>query len=657
MRSRTANPPRLSAGSENAPEPGAPPGPPDTAPAPDGRGDAPEEWIGPYRIVQTIGEGGLGVVYLAEQERPLRRKVAIKILKTGPHVAEVAARFKSEIRTLVALDHPNVTRALDAGTTDDGRPYCVMEYVPGIPINDYCDRNRLTIRRRLGLFVQVCAAIHHAHQKAIIHRDIKASNVLVAAMDGQAIPKVIDFGIVKAMHAPVSDEPLVTHHGALVGTPEYMSPEQAEMTALAVDTRSDIYSLGALLHELLVGALPFESDVLRQAGRAGIPRMIRESDLAPLPTRLDQLGARAGDIANRRRTTVRALRRALRGELDWIVARAMDKDPARRYGSASELGADIQRFLDREPVAAGPGSSVYRLRAFVRRHRPMVVTAAVAVIALLVGFFEISTGLVLQRRARIEAQRDVQRVDAVLEHIVRSVGEGGATAGDAVTARAVLDAAGANLGGVFAHEPEAEASSHSMLGRLYHSLGDRREAESHLRRALVLRKSVLGPQAPLTVESMGHLGLLLMDDQQADEADLLLTQALQASLNTQGENHPRTIAAASHLGRLRAQQGRLEEASELSGRALASCVASGSPDPRRLATLRREHGECLMLLERYAEAEPHLLESVGDFKALLGEGHVETRRTLQDLAGLYERWGLPEKAAAYGALSRDDARP
>ncbi len=652
------NPVRSRTAKENAATPPAAGADAPAAPLNEAGGDKPEEWIGPYRIVQTLGEGGLGVVYLAEQQRPLRRTVALKVLKAGLHVGEVAARFRSEIRTLAALDHPNVTRALDAGTTGDGRPYCVMEYVPGIPITDYCDRNRLTIEQRLELFMQVCAAIHHAHQKAIIHRDIKASNVLVAAMEGRAVPKVIDFGLVKALEAPASEQSLVTHHGALMGTPEYQSPEQAEMTALAVDTRSDIYSLGALLYELLVGALPFEPDMLRGAGHDGIARIIRESDPPPLPTRLAQLGGRIHDAANRRRTPARVLHRKLRGELDWIVAKAMDKDPSRRYASASELAADIQRFLNHEPVAAGPGSTVYRLRAFVRRRRSITIAATIAAIALLVGVFEIGTGLLLQRRARIEAQQEVERIDAVVEHLMRSAQQtGSATTDPAAPARAVLDAAAADLAGVFAHEPEVEASACSTIGRLYHALGDRAPAETHLRRALVLRKSALGPQAPPTVESMGHLGVLLLDQQQIDEADLLLSQALEISSKTLGKTHPSTVLAMSNASRLRAQQGRLGEATDLAREALASCLKSAGRDPLQPAMLRRDHARCLMLQGKYAEAEPQLLESLGDFKALLGETHPETRSTLALMATLYTRWGMPEKAAGYGPPLLDDGNP
>ncbi|MCI0365080.1 MAG: serine/threonine-protein kinase [Phycisphaerales bacterium] len=615
----------------------------------------PDDWIGPYRIVQKLGEGGLGQVYLAEQDEPIRRKVALKIIKTDIHTPEVAARFESEIRAIALLDHPNVTKALDAGTTGDGRPYCVMEYVPGIPITDYCDRNRLTIEMRLGLFTQVCMAIHHAHQKAIIHRDIKATNVLVAVVDGQAIPKVIDFGIVRALQAPMSDKPLVTLHGELLGTPEYMSPEQAEMTALAVDTRSDIYSLGVLLYELLVGALPFEPAMLRHSGHGGIARLIRETELTPLSQRVAQLGGRAHDVAHRRRTKVKTLRRALRGELEWIVGKAMDKDPTRRFASASEFAADVQRFLNREPLIAAPASVTYRLRNFVRGHRPIVIVSAIAVAAVCFGFLELTTGLLFQRRARIEAQQEVQRANAVLEHLLRSMEAlDPATNQSDVSTQAVLGAAAAQLEHVFAHEPGVEAAAHSTIGRLYSVLGEHELAETHLRQALATRTAVYGSDTAPAIESTCYLAMLLMDRKQLDEADLLLTQALQISETKFGLDDPQTILAKFSLSRLRQQQGRTDQAAKLCGEAVAAFERAGIGDRWRLARYRSEFGSYLTNLGHYAEAETQLLKSVGDFKALLGEDHAETRRAAQRLETLYRLWNKPQTGSHNGSTATED---
>jgi eukaryotic-like serine/threonine-protein kinase len=320
--------------------------------------------IGPYQLIDRLGEGGLGEVYLSYQEEPIRRKVALKLIKADMNTPEVAERFRSEIRAIGILDHPNIARALDAGTLSDGRPYCVMDYVPGIAITDYCDRNRLTIRERLQMFVQVCRAIQHAHEKGIIHRDIKASNVLVAVQDGVAVPKIIDFGVVKALNQRLTDQHAITLHGQLIGTPDYMSPEQAEMLGLNIDVRTDIYSLGVLLYELLVGSLPFDPTTLRESGVDGIKRIIREVDAIPLSHRLIRPGSQSETVAHKRRTDLKTLKRQLFGDLEWITRKAMEKDSTRRYKSASELGADIERHLNSEPVLAAPRSAIYRLKKF-----------------------------------------------------------------------------------------------------------------------------------------------------------------------------------------------------------------------------------------------------------------------------------------------------
>jgi WD40 repeat protein len=327
----------------------------------------------------------MGIVYLAEQRAPIRRRVALKVLKRGDDRPSFIARFESERQALAMMDHPNIARVHDAGATEDGRPYFAMEYVPGIPITEYCDRNLLRFRERLLLFQQVCQAVQHAHQKGIIHRDLKPSNVLVTLQDGKPVPKVIDFGVAKAVNQQLTEKTLFTETGMLIGTPEYMSPEQADLTGLDVDTTTDVYSLGVLLYELLVGALPFDVKTLRRAGYAEIQRIIREEEPPRPTTRLSSMGATAQEVARRRRSDVRTLMRLLRGDLEWITMKALEKDRTRRYASASEFANDLGRHLANEPVSASPPSFKYRLGKMVRRHRGKFVAAAAVALTVLVG--------------------------------------------------------------------------------------------------------------------------------------------------------------------------------------------------------------------------------------------------------------------------------
>ncbi|MHC4510055.1 MAG: protein kinase domain-containing protein [Planctomycetota bacterium] len=347
--------------------------------------EKPGSQIGRYRLVQVIGEGGMGIVYLAEQKQPIRRQVALKVIKPGMDTKQVIARFEAERQALALLDHPNIAHVHDAGTTETGRPYFVMEYVKGVPITEHCDLHKSTIDERLNLFLRVCEAIQHAHQKGIIHRDIKPSNIQVSIQAEQAVPKVIDFGVAKAISQPLTEGTLVTEQGQFVGTPEYMSPEQAEMTGQDVDTRSDIYSLGVLLYELLTGILPFDPKTLREGGVDRIRHMIREEEPKTPSTRLSTIsGEESTNLAQLRRTDVRTLGRKLHGDLDWITLKAMEKDRIRRYQTAHALAEDIQRHLDSEPVLAGPPSKIYRLKKLIQRHRTQAIGAAVAGILLAV---------------------------------------------------------------------------------------------------------------------------------------------------------------------------------------------------------------------------------------------------------------------------------
>jgi serine/threonine protein kinase/Flp pilus assembly protein TadD len=377
----------------------------DTSPLTEGPGTV----IGRYKLLEQIGEGGMAVVYMAEQEKPLRRRVALKIIKLGMDTKSVIARFEAERQALAVMDHPNIAKVFDAGTTETGRPYFVMELVRGVSISEYCDKNKLDTMERLDLFVQVCNAVQHAHQKGIIHRDIKPSNVMVTLHDGKPVPKVIDFGIAKATSQRLTEKTLFTRYAQMIGTPAYMSPEQAEMSGLDIDTRTDIYSLGVLLYELLTGATPFSEEQLREAGYIEMQRIIREVEPCKPSTKLSTLGDTLTDVADHRKASPDLLQKLVRGDLDWIVMKSLEKDRTHRYNAAAELVADITRHINHEPVLAGPPSQIYRLRKFIRRHRTHAIGAAI--VAVLLAGMTVISAMYIQAHNRGEEAEFLKHKD------------------------------------------------------------------------------------------------------------------------------------------------------------------------------------------------------------------------------------------------------
>jgi WD40 repeat protein/serine/threonine protein kinase len=375
--------------------------------------------IGPYKLMELIGEGGMGLVFVAEQQQPVRRRVALKVIKPGMDTRQVIARFEAERQALALMDHPNIARVLDGGTTDSGRPYFVMELVKGVPITQFCDDNRLAPRHRLELFVSVCQAVQHAHQKGIIHRDLKPSNVLVASHDGTPVVKIIDFGVAKAIGQQLTEKTVYTQLTQMVGTPLYMSPEQAGQSSLDIDTRTDVYALGVLLYELLTSMTPFDSERLRQAGYDELRRIIREEEPARPSTRISTLGQAATTMSINRQSDPKRLRQLFRGELDWIVMKALEKDRNRRYETASAFAADVQRYLHDEPVLACPPRALYRLRKFARRQRALVMTGSVIAVALLVAVatLAVSSVLVWQAKGDLQEALDREQRDAYLHRI------------------------------------------------------------------------------------------------------------------------------------------------------------------------------------------------------------------------------------------------
>jgi eukaryotic-like serine/threonine-protein kinase len=375
--------------------------------------DQPSFRIGKYKLLQMLGEGGFGCVYMAEQSSasippgaPNPPRVALKIIKLGMDTKQVIGRFEAERQALAMMDHPNIAKVLDAGATETGRPYFVMELVKGVPITEYCDTNNLAVKERLVLFMLVCQAVQHAHQKGIIHRDLKPSNVMIAMHDGKPVPKVIDFGIAKAIDQKLTDKTVFTEMRQLIGTPEYMSPEQAEMTGLDIDTRSDIYSLGVLLYELLTGTTPLDAKSLRGGGCADIQRLIREVEPTRPSVRFAGLADKAHEIAQRRGTEPRSLVRLLRGDLDWIVMKCLEKDRTRRYESADALAMEILRYLCDENISVSQPTSTQRLIKFARRNRLLVIWISVIAGAVLVGAGASMLAAWRETSARIEAQRE-----------------------------------------------------------------------------------------------------------------------------------------------------------------------------------------------------------------------------------------------------------
>jgi non-specific serine/threonine protein kinase/serine/threonine-protein kinase len=666
----------------------------DTAPAPASRSDVADvaipDRVGPYRVIGPLAEGGMGIVLQAWQEEPVRRVVAIKLIKLGMDTRAVVERFRMEQQALALMNHPNVARVFEAGTTDAGRPYFVMEYVPGEPIVSYCNAYRLDIPQRLRLFQQACDAVQHAHQKGIVHRDLKSSNILVMLQDDKPFVKVIDFGVSRAAGA----DRMVTEVGQFVGTPGYMSPEQACNGGVDVDTRSDVYSLGVVLYELLAGVQPFDPALFRDAGYAEICRLIREVDPPPPSRRLSRDRGGTLPTATYADMDRKDLVRRLKGDLDCIVMKALEKDRARRYPSASGLSADIGRYLRSEPVTAGRPSTWYRCKRFVRRH-PTGVAMAVGVAVMLLATSALTTVAALRARAaeralevahakavaerneseRLRAEAERQKVEAqqaraaaeevnrFLNDMITAVRPG--RGGPEVTVREALDNASRTITGRFRDQPLVEASLRHSIGRAYSALQRPLEAVVHLREGLAIRQRILGPNHADTLWIENNLVNCVTRLGRTSEAEHMLTNVLDRRRRDLGARHAETLVTEGQLAGLYEQTGQWAKAEPLLAHLIEETVPSTGPstrpaDPSDAARYAARYGICMTELGRYAQAEPVLERAHEMLKSLKRRDAQREAEVLAALVECCRATGRPDVASDWEArlaTARETTRP
>jgi serine/threonine protein kinase/tetratricopeptide (TPR) repeat protein len=599
--------------------------------------DSPEETpayrsIGRYRLLEKLGEGGMGQVWLAEQAAPVSRRVALKLIRAGMCDDSMLHRFQSERQSLAIMDHPAIAKVFDAGATPDGQPYFVMEYVPGLPLTDYCDRNKLNIRQRLALFVQVCDGVQHAHQKSVIHRDLKPANVLVVEVDGKPTPRIIDFGLAKSLAPHGFGQTTVTLAGAPLGSPAYMSPEQADPQVVDVDTRTDVYSLGVLLYVLLSGALPFDLNAWENKPLDFVLRQVRETD-PPRPSaqfrkQANRDPAAATAVAGTRGLKPPQLDNLLRGDLDWITMKALEKDRARRYGTPSELSADISRYLSDEPVVAGPATAGYRVRKYALRHR--IALGAAACILLVLAGFMVTEEIQLRRITR---ERDrASRITDFMTSIFK-VSNPSEARGNTVTAREILDKASADIDTNLTKDPELQAQMMSVMGDVYDNLGLYARAQELQQKALNIQQRVLGPKNPETLRSMSALAETIREQGHFTEAEKLQRQTLDTQRRVQGAEHPDTLTSMYNLSGILRGEGRYPEAEKLDRETLEirrHVLGTDHPD-----TLKSMNGLELDLIpqKQYAEAETLARETLEIRRRVLGPEHPDTLNSMRDVAG------------------------
>jgi eukaryotic-like serine/threonine-protein kinase len=594
-----------------------------------------------FELIRKLGEGGMGQVWLAEQTSPVRRQVALKLIKAGMYDEAVVQRFQSERQSLAMMDHPAIAKVFDAGTTPQGQPYLVMEYVPGLPITDYCDQHKLKIQDRLELFIHACEGVQHAHQKAIIHRDLKPSNILVIEVDGKAVPRIIDFGLAKTTAPQVSGESLFTQLGQFIGTPGYMSPEQVSLSARDIDTRTDVYTLGVVLYVLLTGLQPFESKRREKPSLEEWLRQLREEEPPNPSAKVSSDKDTSTATAEARRTEPKQLISQLRGDLDWITMKALQRDRTRRYGTPLELAADLKRFLNHEPVMARPAGAGYRLRKYIRRHR-VAVGVGVGLFAVLAVFSIIQTlqlrettrerDHAKQERDRANQERD--RATRITEFMTEmfKVPDPSEARGNSVTAREILDKASNEIDKALVRDPEVQSQMMHEMASTYNSLGLHARAQTLAQRALDARLSLHGRDDPTTLESMAQLGLISHQEGHDLEAENLERQALARERRVLGAEAPLTLETADDLALVLNTLGRYPEAEILAREVVDSSTRRLGPESALTLRAQNHLGSILFFSGHAADAEKVLRPALDVERRVWGPDHPETMKGLAMLA-------------------------
>lgn len=602
-----------------------------------------ERVIGPYHLVRLIGEGGMGEVWLAEQKEPVRRRVALKLIRGGLNTREAMARFDSERQALALMEHPAIAKVFDAGAAPQGTPYFVMEYVAGVPITDYCDNHRLNTLERLDVFTQVCEGVQHAHQKAIIHRDLKPSNILVTEVDGKPTPKIIDFGVAKALTQKLTADTMFTRAGGLVGTPGYISPEQAASSGEDIDTRTDVYSLGVIFYQLLAGAPPIE---LREVVLEEFLRKLREDEPPKPSTKISTYDrATSTDVANKRHTEPLTLAKQLRGELDSIALKALEKERSRRYASASEFAADVRRYLDHEPVLAVPPSLAYRSRKFARRHRAALATTLAFALVLIAAS-------IVSIRQSIRANREAAASKRVTDFMTRmfKVSDPSEARGNSITAREILDKASQEIDPGLSNDPKLQAQMMNVMGSVYENLGLYRQAEPLFRRALEIRRQSLGDRDKDTLQSMYSLAEVLTWEGKTAEAEKLCRESFDGRKAVLGVEHRDTLISMSWLGWVLYIEGHYPEAEKMYRDAIAIATRALGPDDNVTSKAKNRLAVLFSTQRKYSEAETIFREVLETDRHTLGPEDSDTLQATNNLANALQGEG---KAAEAEKLNRD----